>query len=183
MNEKDIDFQDLSRDQLVNHFEGITNCLTTKRGYCELLKDLHLHSVDCNDIAPRCYNLGDPIHRDEFIDEFRLVACLNILKWYVLHGLEQQQLSGQQQQQQHNNNNNMRDRLPQHSNVPTTDVDQSSRTRTKYCIASLSHDTNNYSNSDSSCSCNCCPLVFYVGWFVRGLGEAVGGCLGICFAS
>ena len=164
LNEKDVDYQDLSRDQLVNHFEGITNCLTTKRGYCELLKDLHLHSVDCNDIAPRCYNLGDPIHRDEFIDEFRLVACLNILKWYVLHSLEQQQLSGQQQQQQNhninnnnnnnssiklNNNSNMRDQLPQHSNVPITDDDRSHSTRTKYCIVSPPHDTN------SSC-CTCC---------------------------
>jgi hypothetical protein len=171
LNEKDVDYQDLSRDQLVNHFEGITNCLTTKRGYCELLKDLHLHSVDCNDIAPRCYNLGDPIHRDEFIDEFRLVACLNILKWYVLHSLEQQQLSGQQQQEQQqdhninnnnnnnniklNNNNNSNSKL--HNNNSMRDQlritdDQSpppNNTRTKYCMVSPPHDTN------SSC-CTCC---------------------------
>ena len=84
LNEKDIDFADLSTEQGCNHFENITS-LTTKRGFCDLLREVHWNSHDNFDIAPRCYNLGDPIHRDEFIDDFRLTAATNILKWYVLH--------------------------------------------------------------------------------------------------
>lgn len=84
LNEKDIDFADLAKDQGCNHFENITT-LTTKRGFCDLLRDVHWNSQDSQEISPRCYNLGDPIHRDEFIDDFRLTAAVNILKWYVLH--------------------------------------------------------------------------------------------------
>lgn len=84
LNEKDIDFTELSTEQGCNHFENITS-LTTKRGYCDLLREVHWNSHDSFDLAPRCYNLGDPIHRDEFIDDFRLTAAANILKWYVLH--------------------------------------------------------------------------------------------------
>ena len=29
----------------------------------------------------RCYNLGNPIHRDEFVDDFKLTAAIIILKW------------------------------------------------------------------------------------------------------
>ena len=42
-------------------------------------------SEEADEISPRCYNLGDPIHREEFIDDFRIVAAMNILKWYILH--------------------------------------------------------------------------------------------------
>lgn len=84
LNEKDIDFPELTKEQACNHYEGITS-ITTKRGFCELLRDLHWYSEDANQVSPRCYNLGDPIHRDEFIDEFRLVAAMNIVKWYVIH--------------------------------------------------------------------------------------------------
>jgi hypothetical protein len=84
LNEKDIDFADLNKDQVCNHYEGITS-LTTKRGFSDLLRDMHWNNEDALDCAPRCYNLGDPTHRDEFIDDFRIVAATNILKWYVLH--------------------------------------------------------------------------------------------------
>jgi hypothetical protein len=84
LNEKDVDFTDLDAGQVCNHFEGITS-LTTKRGFCDLLQDMHWDSEDADEISPRCYNLGDPIHREEFIDDFRLTAAMNILKWYLLH--------------------------------------------------------------------------------------------------
>jgi hypothetical protein len=84
LNEKDLDFTDLAKEQACNHFENITS-LTTKRGFCDLLRDIHWNSHNALEISPRCYNLGDPIHRDEFIDDFRNVAATNILKWYILH--------------------------------------------------------------------------------------------------
>ena len=38
INDKDIEYSDLQQFQICNHFEGIEQ-LTTKRGFCELLKD------------------------------------------------------------------------------------------------------------------------------------------------
>jgi hypothetical protein len=80
INEKDIDYNELKPFQICNHYEGITT-LTTKNGFCDLLKEMCWINDDSNDISPRSYNLGDPIHRDEFIDDFRITAASNILKY------------------------------------------------------------------------------------------------------
>ena len=84
LNEKDIDFNSLQAHQVCNHFEGMGRTLTTKSGFCDLLREMNWSMVDANTIAPRCYNLGDPVQREEFIDDFKLSAAVNILK-YVLH--------------------------------------------------------------------------------------------------
>lgn len=83
LNECDVDFDTLSPETVCNQFEGIHN-LTTKQGLCDLSKDGHLINEDMNEIMPRSYNLGDPIHRDEFIDDFRLTSALNLLKMHFL---------------------------------------------------------------------------------------------------
>ena len=81
LNDKDIDFSTLYPFQVCNHFEGIAQ-LTTKRGFTELLKEsMQWICQDQYDIAPRCYNLGDPLHREEFIEDFRVTALSNILQW------------------------------------------------------------------------------------------------------
>ena len=83
INDKDIEYRDLQQFQICNHFEGIEK-LTTKRGFCELLRDdMQWICADQYEIAPRCYNLGDPQHREEFIEDFRVTALTNILKWAV----------------------------------------------------------------------------------------------------
>ena len=82
LNEKDVDFAELQPFQVCNHFEGIDQ-LTTKRGFCELLREMCWICQDHLDISPRCYNLGDPIHREEFIEDFRISAILIILKWAI----------------------------------------------------------------------------------------------------
>ena len=79
LNEKDIDFADLETFQVCNHFEGIGQ-LTTKRGFCELLREMQWISQEPLDISPRCYNLGDPLHRDEFVEDFKLNAAIMVLK-------------------------------------------------------------------------------------------------------
>lgn len=79
LNEKDIDFADLESFQVCNHFEGIGQ-LTTKRGFCELLREMQWMSYEAHDIAPRCYNLGDPLHREEFVEDFKLTAAIMLLK-------------------------------------------------------------------------------------------------------
>ena len=79
--EKDVDFPELKDDQIVNHFEGITN-LTTKMGFCDILRDLPSISEDMMEVSPRSYNIGDPTHREEFIEDFNITAATNILKYY-----------------------------------------------------------------------------------------------------
>jgi hypothetical protein len=86
LNENDIDFSDLLEDQICNHFEGIHQ-ITTKQGFCELSKDFFEISQNSLEMTPRSYNLGDPIHRDEFIDDFRQTAAINILKYYLFSRL------------------------------------------------------------------------------------------------
>jgi hypothetical protein len=89
LNEKDIDFPALANAQIVNHFEGITQ-LTTKLGFTDLLRDAPWVCRDALTLAPRGFNLGDPIQREEFIDEFRMNSAVNVLKIYcMLHSPSQ----------------------------------------------------------------------------------------------
>jgi hypothetical protein len=81
LNDKDIEYSTLHPFQVCNHYEGIAQ-LTTKRGFTELLKEsMQWICEDQYDIAPRCYNLGDPLHREEFIEDFRITALANVLRW------------------------------------------------------------------------------------------------------
>ena len=66
INERDINFDTLQPWQIVNHFNGI-NELTTKMGFCTLLQESQWIGVNSKVIAPRCYNIGDPIHRENFL--------------------------------------------------------------------------------------------------------------------
>ena len=87
LNEKDVDFADLETFQLCNHFEGISQ-LTTKRGFCELLCDMHWISQDSHEISPRCYNLGDPLHREIFEEEFKIGAAIMVLRHCLMVALD-----------------------------------------------------------------------------------------------
>ena len=53
LNEKDVDFPALTSNQVVNHFEGVARTLTTKSGFCDLLREMDWMDVDCLEIAPR----------------------------------------------------------------------------------------------------------------------------------
>lgn len=87
LNEKDVDFADLESFQLCNHFEGISQ-LTTKRGFCELLCDMHWISQESHEISPRCYNLGDPLHREMFEEEFKIGAAIMVLRQCLMAALD-----------------------------------------------------------------------------------------------
>jgi hypothetical protein len=84
INEKDVDFNDLKHYQIVNHFEGISS-LTTKVGLCECLRESSwvLDSDMGLNIAPRCFALGDPVQREDFVEEFKLNAAVNVLKLFI----------------------------------------------------------------------------------------------------
>ena len=84
LNEKDLDFPSLVPSQIVNHYFGVTHTLTTKLGFCDLLREMNWVNEDSSYISPRCFNLGDPVQREEFVEEFRLIASTTILKWSLL---------------------------------------------------------------------------------------------------
>jgi hypothetical protein len=42
-------------------------------------------NVDSQEIAPRCYNLGDTLQRNEFIEDFKISAAISILVEVCLH--------------------------------------------------------------------------------------------------
>lgn len=94
LNEKDLDFSELEAFQICNHFEGI-DALVTKRGFADLLKEAQWVGKDSQELSPRCYNLGESWHRADFIDDFRMTAAVNIVKYLVLtYELNQTQTQG-----------------------------------------------------------------------------------------
>ena len=89
INEKDVHFSSLLPWQMCNHFEGISE-ITTKMGFCNLLREAPWIGEHPRVLSPRCYNIGDPVHREEFVDDFYLTAASAVLKAYILravHGL------------------------------------------------------------------------------------------------
>lgn len=76
-----ISFKHLSREQVVNRFPNTP--FTTKYGLCETLQQLHWFSEasGVDTFVPRGYCIGHEDERTAFIHDYRLTACLNMLKW------------------------------------------------------------------------------------------------------
>lgn len=59
---------------------------TTKEGICASLRDFHqwFYIDGVSELYfPRCYNVFNPDELDEFIDDFRLTACIGILRFAI----------------------------------------------------------------------------------------------------
>lgn len=58
---------------------------TNKEGLCNSLRDIHWHYEEgIADIRfPRCYNIWMGEEFEEFTEDFRLTACISLLKWIV----------------------------------------------------------------------------------------------------
>ena len=82
INEKDIDFSDLKPFQITNHFECVSK-LTTKTGFTDMLRDCVHISENMLEISPRGYNLGDPMHKEDFLADYKVSAAVAVLKIYL----------------------------------------------------------------------------------------------------
>nr|CDS34054.2 hypothetical transcript [Hymenolepis microstoma] len=75
-----IDFRYLRPDQIVNHH--VKTPFTTKIGLCRQLRHINQFSDKNEDfIFPRCYVITSEEEKARFIKEFRLTACMAMLKW------------------------------------------------------------------------------------------------------
>ncbi|KAK4879186.1 hypothetical protein RN001_007332 [Aquatica leii] len=80
-------------NQIMSRF--IRSLFTSKEGLNLLLQQLHWHcepgvaSVN----FPRCYTLGFPDHYHNFVEDFRLTACVGLLKWLVSKYEKEDELS------------------------------------------------------------------------------------------
>ncbi|KAF0299636.1 Protein monoglycylase TTLL8 [Amphibalanus amphitrite] len=85
-----IDYVNLERDQLVNHFPRAP--FNTKVGLCALAQSLHWYSesMSADSFIPRAFRIGMAEEKQEFVEDFRLTACASLLVWfkerYELHG-------------------------------------------------------------------------------------------------
>ncbi|CAH8582274.1 Protein monoglycylase ttll8 [Schistosoma haematobium] len=74
-----VDFQNLQKDQIINHHSGAP--FTTKVGLCRQLRQIRWFA-DCNAdyFFPRCFIISEEDDRQSFINDFRLTACISIVK-------------------------------------------------------------------------------------------------------
>ncbi|TNN17497.1 Tubulin monoglycylase TTLL3, partial [Schistosoma japonicum] len=74
-----VDFNNLQKDQMINHHSGAP--FTTKVGLCRQLRQIRWFA-DCNAdyFFPRCFIISEDEDRQCFINDFRLTACISIVK-------------------------------------------------------------------------------------------------------
>lgn len=82
---KEKDWIDMARNPtlIVNKFHKVP--FTSKEGLCSSLRDFQWFFIDgvVDIYYPRCYNVFNLDELNDFIDDFRLTACIGILKWFV----------------------------------------------------------------------------------------------------
>ncbi|KAJ9596402.1 hypothetical protein L9F63_012565, partial [Diploptera punctata] len=83
MRSEPIDWQDVPKKQLINRFPRAY--FTTKVGLCAYLQNMHWFCENgvSHVLFPRCYNVCHPEEMTAFTDDFRITACLGLLKWLV----------------------------------------------------------------------------------------------------
>ncbi|KAL3852340.1 hypothetical protein ACJMK2_015997 [Sinanodonta woodiana] len=78
-----IDYRFLSKDQMVNHYVK-AGSFTTKVGLCVNMRNVPwFEDCDPDSFYPRCYRLSHDEEKLAFIDDFRMTACISILKIVV----------------------------------------------------------------------------------------------------
>ncbi|GJQ82797.1 hypothetical protein Trydic_g13500 [Trypoxylus dichotomus] len=73
----------VNQGKLMNRFAR--SLFTSKEGLCLLLQQMywHLEPGVAQVNFPRCYVLGFPDHFNNFVDDFRLTACIGMLKHFI----------------------------------------------------------------------------------------------------
>ncbi|XP_055915336.1 tubulin glycylase 3A [Eupeodes corollae] len=79
------DYIDLAKNPLmmINKIQRVP--FTSKEGLCSNLKDFHwFYEEGISELFfPRCFNAWSPEELAEFIDNFKITACISFIKWMV----------------------------------------------------------------------------------------------------
>lgn len=69
--------------QVINKFHRVP--FTSKEGLCFQIKEFYwYYEKGLSELNfPRCYNIWTPEHLSEFIDDFKLTACMSYLRWIL----------------------------------------------------------------------------------------------------
>ncbi|CAH8550602.1 unnamed protein product [Heterobilharzia americana] len=74
-----VDFRDLQKDQMINHHTGAP--FTTKVGLCRQLRNIRWFAdCDADRFFPRCFIISEEDDRQAFINDFKLTACISLVK-------------------------------------------------------------------------------------------------------
>ncbi|PZC83279.1 hypothetical protein B5X24_HaOG208043 [Helicoverpa armigera] len=70
-----------NKDVIISRF--CRSIFTTKEGLTTSLTQMHWHTEPGVALTkfPRCYNIHNSDSLEEFIDDFRITACISVLKW------------------------------------------------------------------------------------------------------
>ncbi|CAD5117297.1 DgyrCDS6084 [Dimorphilus gyrociliatus] len=80
---QDVDTRLIKSGQVVNHY-GKAKHFTTKVGLSVNIRNVPWYeNANPNQFFPRSYKLDEADERDSFIDDFRLTACVSLLKHFV----------------------------------------------------------------------------------------------------
>ncbi|CAH2104930.1 unnamed protein product [Euphydryas editha] len=83
-----------NKDVMISRF--CRSIFTTKEGLTSSLTQMHWYTEPGVALTkfPRCYNIHNSESLEEFIDDFRITACISILKWLsnTLQGSNEQEL-------------------------------------------------------------------------------------------
>ncbi|XP_023239432.1 tubulin monoglycylase TTLL3-like [Centruroides sculpturatus] len=72
----------LHKNQIVNHFSH--SGFTTKAALSSVIRNVKWTcDMDPDKFFPRCFCLANQVERDAFIENFRLTACFNVVKWLI----------------------------------------------------------------------------------------------------
>lgn len=73
----------LNKTKIINRFSR--SLFTSKEGLCLLLQQLYWHNEPGVSYVrfPRCYTINFADQCTAFVEDFRLTACISLLKWFV----------------------------------------------------------------------------------------------------
>lgn len=73
----------LSKNKIINRFSR--SLFTSKEGLCLLLQQMYWHNEPGVAFVrfPRCYTINFADQCTAFVEDFRLTACISLLKWFV----------------------------------------------------------------------------------------------------
>lgn len=78
---KDINYENLKPNQIVNHFKNNTQ-LTKKSGLTKNLKNLIFKNIDIDNFYPRCYDISERNDFEDFMEDFKITKLISLLKQF-----------------------------------------------------------------------------------------------------